>query len=139
MTGGRLKRVLPYVGDEDFCFTYGDGLADVDIGDAGRVPSRSRARSPRSPPCSRPAASARCEIDGDARRGLPREARRRRRLDQRRLLRALDPRVVDYIDGDDDRLGAGAAAGASRPTAQLSRLRARRLLAADGHAARASS
>jgi glucose-1-phosphate cytidylyltransferase len=31
-TGGRLKRVLPYVGDEDFCFTYGDGVADVDIG-----------------------------------------------------------------------------------------------------------
>ena len=31
MTGGRLKRVLPYVGDEDFCFTYGDGLADIDI------------------------------------------------------------------------------------------------------------
>jgi len=32
MTGGRLKRVLSYVGDEDFCFTYGDGLADIDIG-----------------------------------------------------------------------------------------------------------
>ncbi|HLL92557.1 MAG TPA: glucose-1-phosphate cytidylyltransferase [Solirubrobacteraceae bacterium] len=31
MTGGRLKRVLPYVGGEDFCFTYGDGLADLDI------------------------------------------------------------------------------------------------------------
>ncbi len=31
MTGGRLKRVLPYLGDEDFCFTYGDGLANVDI------------------------------------------------------------------------------------------------------------
>jgi glucose-1-phosphate cytidylyltransferase len=31
MTGGRLRRVLPYVGDEDFCFTYGDGLADVDV------------------------------------------------------------------------------------------------------------
>jgi glucose-1-phosphate cytidylyltransferase len=31
MTGGRLKRVLPYLGEEDFCFTYGDGLADVDI------------------------------------------------------------------------------------------------------------
>ncbi len=31
-TGGRLKRVLRYVeDDEDFCFTYGDGLADVDI------------------------------------------------------------------------------------------------------------
>src|SRR3954449_1572411 len=31
MTGGRLKRVLPYVGDETFCFTYGDGVADVDV------------------------------------------------------------------------------------------------------------
>ena len=32
MTGGRIKRVLPYVADEEaFCLTYGDGLADVDI------------------------------------------------------------------------------------------------------------
>jgi len=33
MTGGRLKRVADYLKDEKtFCFTYGDGLADVDIG-----------------------------------------------------------------------------------------------------------
>lgn len=31
MTGGRLRRALDYVGDEDFCFTYGDGVASVDI------------------------------------------------------------------------------------------------------------
>ncbi|MDE2060322.1 MAG: glucose-1-phosphate cytidylyltransferase [candidate division NC10 bacterium] len=32
MTGGRLKRVADYVKDEDaFCFTYGDGIADIDI------------------------------------------------------------------------------------------------------------
>jgi len=31
MTGGRLLRVVPYLDDEDFCFTYGDGVADVDI------------------------------------------------------------------------------------------------------------
>jgi glucose-1-phosphate cytidylyltransferase len=31
MTGGRLRRVLPFVGDGEFCFTYGDGVADVDI------------------------------------------------------------------------------------------------------------
>ncbi len=32
MTGGRLKRVAKYVeGDEAFCLTYGDGVADVDI------------------------------------------------------------------------------------------------------------
>src|SRR5689334_23803035 len=33
LTGGRLKRVQQYVNDEElFCFTYGDGLADIDIG-----------------------------------------------------------------------------------------------------------
>ncbi|HJV61633.1 MAG TPA: glucose-1-phosphate cytidylyltransferase [Albitalea sp.] len=32
MTGGRLRRVARYLMDEDaFCFTYGDGVADVDI------------------------------------------------------------------------------------------------------------
>jgi len=31
MTGGRLKRVRDYLGVESFCFTYGDGVADVDI------------------------------------------------------------------------------------------------------------
>jgi glucose-1-phosphate cytidylyltransferase len=31
-TGGRLKRVKEYIkGEENFCFTYGDGLSDVDI------------------------------------------------------------------------------------------------------------
>ena len=45
MIGGRIKRILPYVCDDDaFCLTYGDGVADVDIGavirhhqDAGRL------------------------------------------------------------------------------------------------------
>ncbi|MGY4350484.1 glucose-1-phosphate cytidylyltransferase [Bradyrhizobium sp. GM7.3] len=44
MTGGRLKRVAPYIGNESFCFTYGDGVADLDISaliakhrDAGRL------------------------------------------------------------------------------------------------------
>lgn len=32
LTGGRLKRVAEYVeGEEAFCFTYGDGLSDVDV------------------------------------------------------------------------------------------------------------
>jgi glucose-1-phosphate cytidylyltransferase len=31
MTGGRLKRVRDYIGDEDFCFTYGDGVSNIDI------------------------------------------------------------------------------------------------------------
>ena len=31
MTAGRLKRVLPYVGNERFMLTYGDGVCDIDI------------------------------------------------------------------------------------------------------------
>jgi glucose-1-phosphate cytidylyltransferase len=31
MTGGRLKRVREYLGNESFCFTYGDGVSDVNI------------------------------------------------------------------------------------------------------------
>jgi glucose-1-phosphate cytidylyltransferase len=33
LTGGRLKRVADYINEEEaFCFTYGDGVSDVDIG-----------------------------------------------------------------------------------------------------------
>ena len=31
-TGGRLLRIRDYLGDSSFCFTYGDGVADVNIG-----------------------------------------------------------------------------------------------------------
>ncbi|AZO70860.1 MULTISPECIES: glucose-1-phosphate cytidylyltransferase [unclassified Mesorhizobium] len=31
MTGGRLRRVRQFIGEETFCFTYGDGVGDVDI------------------------------------------------------------------------------------------------------------
>ncbi len=33
MTGGRLRRVLPYIDGGEFCFTYGDGVTDLDISD----------------------------------------------------------------------------------------------------------
>jgi len=33
MTGGRIKRVQNYIGDETFMMTYGDGVCDVDIGE----------------------------------------------------------------------------------------------------------
>jgi glucose-1-phosphate cytidylyltransferase len=31
MTGGRVKRAVDYIGQETFCLTYGDGVADIDI------------------------------------------------------------------------------------------------------------
>lgn len=32
MTGGRVKRMQPFIGDETFLLTYGDGVADIDVG-----------------------------------------------------------------------------------------------------------
>jgi len=32
MTGGRIKKVKDYIGDDTFCLTYGDGVSDIDIG-----------------------------------------------------------------------------------------------------------
>lgn len=31
MTGGRIKRIQPYVGNEDFMLTYGDGVSNIDL------------------------------------------------------------------------------------------------------------
>jgi glucose-1-phosphate cytidylyltransferase len=30
-TGGRLRKIKPYLEDEDFCFTYGDGVSSIDV------------------------------------------------------------------------------------------------------------
>ena len=31
MTGGRLKQVREHIGNETFCFTYGDGVSNINI------------------------------------------------------------------------------------------------------------
>ena len=31
MTGGRVKRLQPFIGNETFLLTYGDGVADIDL------------------------------------------------------------------------------------------------------------
>ncbi len=41
MIGGRIKRILPFLGDDkEFCLTYGDGVGDVDIRAVDRPPSQ---------------------------------------------------------------------------------------------------
>jgi glucose-1-phosphate cytidylyltransferase len=42
MTGGRVKRIQPYVGDEPFMLTYGDGVSDVHIGDLLRFHAKKK-------------------------------------------------------------------------------------------------
>ena len=37
-TAGRLKRIQPYVGNEPFMLTYGDGVCDINIERPGKIP-----------------------------------------------------------------------------------------------------
>ena len=132
-TGGRLRRLRPWLGTQPFMLTYGDGVANVDIGEAGRLPPGPRQagdRHRRAPagPLRRPPARRRP-------RGRVRgEAADRRGLDQRRLLRA-SPDVLDLIpdDGTLWERGPLERLAGRRPADGLP---ARGLLAADGHPAR---
>jgi glucose-1-phosphate cytidylyltransferase len=100
MTGGRLKRVADYIEkDEAFCFTYGDGVADVDITKSiqfhkshGKLATVTAVQPP-----GRYGALAR---DGDLVRGFTEKPRG----DGGRInggFFVLSPRCLDRIDGDE--------------------------------------
>ena len=70
MTGGRLKRVAPYLqGEEAFCFTYGDGLADLDIGSLIAF-HRSHGKAATITAVQPPGRYGALAVDGDAVRGF---------------------------------------------------------------------
>jgi glucose-1-phosphate cytidylyltransferase len=85
MTGARLRRVGEYVGGETFCFTYGDAVSDIDIGELVRfiVSAACWRRSRRFNLWA--VRSLAAPRERGHRRELPGEAVRRRRLDQRRV------------------------------------------------------
>ena len=106
MTGGRLKRVAAHiVDDEAFCFTYGDGVADVDIGalvafhrehgQLATVHGRAAAR----------ALSARSSIDGDRVARIRRKAAAATAAGSMAASSCCRRRCCDYIEGDATELG----------------------------------
>jgi glucose-1-phosphate cytidylyltransferase len=98
MTGGRLRRALPYVGDEDFHFTYGDGLADVDLA-ALQAFHREHGRLATVTAVQPPGRFGALDMDGDVIRGF-----REKPMGDGGWINGgffvLSPRVGDYIDGD---------------------------------------
>jgi glucose-1-phosphate cytidylyltransferase len=98
MTGGRLRRVREYLGDEDFCFTYGDGVSDLDIGDLIAFHRRSRTLATVTA-VRPPGRFGALEIAGD--RVLRFEEKPTG--DGGRInggFFVLSPKVLDHIDGD---------------------------------------
>ena len=100
MTGGRLKRIKKYLGDEPFFMTYGDGVADVDIPATlefhkshGKLATMTAIR-----PESRYGMI-------DMVNGQVNSFREKSQSDVGWInggFMVLDPKVLDYIDGDAD-------------------------------------
>jgi glucose-1-phosphate cytidylyltransferase len=99
MTGGRLRRVRDHVGDGPFCFTYGDGVADVDI--AASIAHHERhGKLATVTAVQPPGRFGSLEMDGAAVTGFTEKP-----AGDGGWINAgffvLDPAVIDYIDGDD--------------------------------------
>jgi glucose-1-phosphate cytidylyltransferase len=99
MTGGRLKRVLPYVGDEDFCFTYGDGLADIDIS-ALVAFHKGQGRLATVTAVQPPGRFGALDVDGNRVRQFEEKPRGDGAWTNGGFF-VLSPQVGGYIDGDD--------------------------------------
>lgn len=99
MTGGRLKRVARYLTDEHmFCFTYGDGLSDVDIGQLVAF-HRQHGALATVTAVAPPGRFGALEIDGARVTAFTEKPRG----DGGRInggFFVLSPRVIDTIDGD---------------------------------------
>jgi glucose-1-phosphate cytidylyltransferase len=98
MTGGRLKRVLPYVGDEDFCFTYGDGLSDVDISSVIAF-HRAQGTLATVTAVQPPGRFGALEVDGDRVRGFEEKPRGDGGWTNGGFF-VLSPEVDRFIEGD---------------------------------------
>ena len=99
MTGGRIKRILPYVaGDDYFCMTYGDGVGDVDIA-AGIEAHEKSDRLATVTGAQPPGRFGSLELEGDMVRGF-----REKPAGDGGWINCgffvLSPKVGDYIEND---------------------------------------
>jgi glucose-1-phosphate cytidylyltransferase len=98
-TGGRIKRLAPYVGDETFMLTWGDGVSDVDLG-ALLEYHRSHGRLATLTAVRPPARFGHLQLDG----GQVAEFSEKPQTGEGWINGAFfvcEPGVFDYIEGDE--------------------------------------
>lgn len=100
MTGGRLRRVRSYLGDEPFCLTYGDGVSDIDI---TRLLAFHRAEGTLATvtAVSQPGRFGALDFSAETRRA--KGFREKSLADGHQInggFFVCEPQVIDYIDGD---------------------------------------
>jgi glucose-1-phosphate cytidylyltransferase len=99
MTGGRLGRVRSYLGDEPFCFTYGDGVADIDI--AAQIAfHKQHGKLATVTAIQPPGRYGALRMDGTQVSSFQEKPAGDGAWINGGFF-VLDPKVIDYIDGDD--------------------------------------
>jgi glucose-1-phosphate cytidylyltransferase len=98
MTGGRLKRVRPYLGDDTFCFTYGDGVSDIDVKDSIRL-HKERGRLATVTAIQPPGRFGALEIEGQSVTGFVEKPEGDGGWINGGFF-VLEPKVIDYVEGD---------------------------------------
>lgn len=99
MTGGRLKRVAEYIKDEEaFCFTYGDGVGDVDIS-ASIAFHKAHGKLATVTAVSPPGRFGLLALEGDAVRGFDEKPRDRSNWINGGFF-VLSPQVIENIADD---------------------------------------
>lgn len=100
MTGGRIKRIQKYVGNEPFMLTYGDGVCDVDISKLvafhqshGKLATLTAVKLQQS--------KGILDIGGDNAVRAFREKSARDSAPINAGFMVLEPQVFDYLEGDD--------------------------------------
>jgi len=99
LTGGRLKRVAQHIGDEDFCFTYGDGLANVNIKEAIQL-HKKEGRLATVTATQPPGRFGALEFKGNQALSFKEKPRGDGSWINGGFF-VLSPKVIDYINGDD--------------------------------------
>ncbi len=97
--GGRIRRLAPYLGDETFMMTWGDGVSDIDLGRLlafhrahGKLATLTAVRPP--------ARFGHIELEGDVVAEFSEKPQAREGWINGAFF-VLEPQVIDYIDGDD--------------------------------------
>ena len=99
MTGGRLKRVAKYLDDEDFCFTYGDGVGDINITALVEF-HRSQGRLATLTATQPPGRFGSLKMDGNRVGGFQEKPEGDGGWINGGFF-VLNPKVIDYIEGDE--------------------------------------
>jgi glucose-1-phosphate cytidylyltransferase len=98
MTGGRIKRLAPFVGDDTFMLTWGDGVADIDL-DKLLAFHRSHGKLATLTAVRPPARYGHLELDGDRIQEFSEKPQTREGWINGAYF-VLEPGIFDYIEND---------------------------------------